>query len=121
MSRQTRAADSAYCEGTGAHQKKSSQKEYSAWKALESKECMLLQIEVSTACKGLVRGMLRTDPDKRMSLQEIISNPWFQHDLPSGAMAMNDFYSNCTPLPQEVPLPPTKVCTCVSSCVTTII
>ncbi len=78
--------------------------------------CMYLQIEVSSACKELVRGMLRTDPDKRMSLQEIISNPWFQHDLPSGAMAMNDFYSNCTPLPQEVSLPPADACVCSCSC-----
>jgi hypothetical protein len=31
-----------------------------------------------------------------------MNNSWFQVDLPEGALHMNDFYSNCSPLPAEV-------------------
>lgn len=60
------------------------------------------QISVSAECKDLVRGMLQNNPANRMTLQQIIDHPWFQTNLPEGALTMNDYYSKCQPLPEEV-------------------
>lgn len=63
---------------------------------------MVLQIPVSAACREILQGMLQHDPNKRINLQEILDHPWFQQSLPDGALAMNDYYSNCQPLPEDV-------------------
>ena len=49
---------------------------------------------VSPECIQLVQGLLEPDPDKRITLQQVMALPWFHTDLPGGALAMNDFYCN---------------------------
>eukprot|EP00884_Botryococcus_braunii_P014305 jgi/Botrbrau1/22876/Bobra.0065s0034.1 len=70
-------------------------------KAIKGDYILPPNISVSTECKELVRGMLQNDPGRRMTLQQIIDHPWFQANLPEGALTMNDHYSKCQPLPEE--------------------
>lgn len=49
-------------------------------------------IPVSSACKHLLRGLLVADPQRRMSIPEVLSQPWFRQDLPHGALDMNHAY-----------------------------
>lgn len=49
-------------------------------------------IPVSSQCKHLLRGLLVPNPQHRMSIPEVLSQPWFRHDLPQGALDMNHAY-----------------------------
>jgi len=55
------------------------------------------EIPASDACKDLLTRLLVADPDKRISLGNILSHPWFLETLPSGALTMNDHYLQKTP------------------------
>lgn len=49
---------------------------------------------VSAGCVQLVQALLEPDPEKRITLQQVLELPWFHTDLPEGALAMNQFYCN---------------------------
>ena len=49
-------------------------------------------IPVSSECKHLLQGLLVADPEKRMSIQEMLTQPWLCQDLPEGALEMNHTY-----------------------------
>jgi serine/threonine protein kinase len=61
------------------------------------------EIPASDACKDLLARLLVADPVKRISLQNILSHPWFLETLPPGALNMNDHYlQKTTNLTEEV-------------------
>ena len=33
-------------------------------------------VSVCVAAKGLIRGLLKTDPDKRLTINEVVRNKW---------------------------------------------
>ena len=45
--------------------------------------------QVSVACRDLLKGMLTAEPTQRISIQGIMSHPWFLKDLPLGTLQMN--------------------------------
>ena len=49
-------------------------------------------IPVSSECRHLLQGLLVADPEQRMSMQKVLSQPWFCQDLPQGALEMNHAY-----------------------------
>ena len=49
-------------------------------------------IPVSSQCRHLLQGLLVADPEERMSIQEVLSQPWFCQGLPRGALEMNHTY-----------------------------
>lgn len=49
-------------------------------------------IPVSSECRHLLQGLLVADPEKRMSIKEMLSQPWLCQDLPQGALEMNHTY-----------------------------
>eukprot|EP01026_Neomeris_dumetosa_P035970 TRINITY_DN28930_c0_g1_i8.p1 TRINITY_DN28930_c0_g1~~TRINITY_DN28930_c0_g1_i8.p1 ORF type:complete len:397 (+),score=45.94 TRINITY_DN28930_c0_g1_i8:109-1191(+) len=55
------------------------------------------EIQLSTECKDLLSKILVADPDNRYSLQQIMRHPWFQHNLPEGALEFNDFMQTQPP------------------------
>lgn len=46
-------------------------------------------IPVAPECMDLLRGILNSDPNARLSLQQIMSHPWFSVGLPPAALTMN--------------------------------
>ena len=50
------------------------------------------QVPVSAECVALMQRLLVPEPRQRMCMQEILIQPWFCCDLPSGAQNMNQFY-----------------------------
>jgi hypothetical protein len=49
--------------------------------------------------------LLVVNPEKRIGMEGIFAHPWFQRDLPEGALAMNTSYMQSAPnLDQCVPL-----------------
>lgn len=49
-------------------------------------------IPVSSQCRHLLQGLLVADPEQRMTIQQVLSQPWFCQDLPRGALEMNHVY-----------------------------
>lgn len=45
---------------------------------------------MSPECEDLIRKILVIDPEKRPEISEIQQHPWYQTNLPDGALAMND-------------------------------
>jgi serine/threonine-protein kinase SRK2 len=50
-----------------------------------------------TDVQDLLSKILVADPNERYTIQDIIQHPWFQTDLPSRALKMNDDYLLLTP------------------------
>ena len=65
--------------------------------ALSSRQCGAA-CDISDSCKDLIQGLLVADPDKRRSIEDIYSHPWFRVDLPDGATAMNERFVAGEPL-----------------------
>eukprot|EP01025_Chloroclados_australasicus_P068854 TRINITY_DN9605_c0_g1_i2.p3 TRINITY_DN9605_c0_g1~~TRINITY_DN9605_c0_g1_i2.p3 ORF type:complete len:136 (+),score=8.37 TRINITY_DN9605_c0_g1_i2:79-486(+) len=55
------------------------------------------RVNVTPECKDLLSRILVSNPDERYTIQDIIKHPWFQTDLPSRALQMNDDYLELTP------------------------
>ena len=49
-------------------------------------------LQVSDECKDLLMRLLVANAEQRMPMEEIKLHPWFLHGLPSGALAMNEWY-----------------------------
>mmetsp|Transcript_7196 Transcript_7196/g.21173 ORF Transcript_7196/g.21173 Transcript_7196/m.21173 type:complete len:450 (-) Transcript_7196:3238-4587(-) len=45
--------------------------------------------EVSEECRDLLRGLLKADPAKRLTVSQVQAHPWFKQDLPAGALEVN--------------------------------
>lgn len=43
----------------------------------------------SSDVRDLLKKMLEKDPERRISVEEIMNHPWFQQHLPRGALEMN--------------------------------
>jgi hypothetical protein len=46
-------------------------------------------VQVSVACRDLLKQMLSAEPSKRISIAGIMNHPWFLKDLPAGTHEMN--------------------------------
>lgn len=46
-------------------------------------------MQVSVACRDLLKQMLTAEPSKRISIGGIMNHPWFLKDLPAGTHEMN--------------------------------
>eukprot|EP00798_Chlamydomonas_sp_ICE-L_P002768 gene2768-12643_t len=55
---------------------------------------------LSLECTDLLRRLLKPDPVKRISLDEVLAHPWFTKKLPPQACEMNDYYLSL-PMPKE--------------------
>ena len=49
-------------------------------------------LPVSHGCKQLLQQLLVPDPRKRISMEEVLIQPWFCQELPPGALTMNSAY-----------------------------
>ena len=47
---------------------------------------------VSDECRSLIKRMLVVEPNQRICIDEILTQPWFCADLPPAAREMNNFY-----------------------------
>ena len=47
---------------------------------------------MSEGCRDLLRRLLVAKPSERLSMEEIKQHPWFQKQLPDGALKMNAWY-----------------------------
>ncbi|PRW33203.1 Serine threonine- kinase SAPK1 [Chlorella sorokiniana] len=60
---------------------------------------------LSPECRDMLSRLLVVNPEKRIGMEGIFAHPWFQRDLPEGALAMNTSYMQSAPnLDQCVPL-----------------
>jgi serine/threonine protein kinase len=59
---------------------------------------------LSEEVKALMSQMVHPNPEKRPSLQSIMDSSWFQQDLPSGAMQINEVWLVAAPHLGEFPL-----------------
>lgn len=50
------------------------------------------EVPASAAVIDLIGKLLVADPTRRASMDDILSHPWFQQALPTGALQMNDYY-----------------------------
>jgi serine/threonine protein kinase len=63
----------------------------------ESVACVLSALEAAHALQDLLSKILVANPEERYTIKNIIQHPWFQTDLPSRALKMNDDYLQLTP------------------------
>ena len=54
-------------------------------------------VPVSAECADLLTRVLVADPHVRLSMDDIKRHPWFNQDLPGGALQMNNFYLQAPP------------------------
>lgn len=47
-------------------------------------------VNIDDSLRALISKMLARDPSQRISIEEVMHHPWFQRDLPRGALEMND-------------------------------
>ncbi|CAD7702480.1 unnamed protein product [Ostreobium quekettii] len=47
-------------------------------------------VTITEECRNLLAGILEANPAKRMSMDQIMHHPWFQRDLPVGALKYNE-------------------------------
>ncbi|GMH37912.1 hypothetical protein BSKO_05796 [Bryopsis sp. KO-2023] len=47
-------------------------------------------IEISEGCRHLVMGLLEKNPERRVTMGEIMRDEWFRTDLPEGALQYNE-------------------------------
>ena len=59
-------------------------------------------VSVNPECVDLLLRILVPDPSERLSIEDIKMHPWFQRDLPRGALDMNDFYLQAPPFLEQV-------------------
>lgn len=52
-------------------------------------EFLLLQ-GLSTECNDLMACLLEVDPDKRITVPEVLKHPWFVQELPEGMANLNN-------------------------------
>ena len=89
----------------GRHPFDASNKQY-ARKVVSGDYTIPASENVSAECVALIRQLLNPCPEQRIPLSEILQQPWFRTALPSGALAMNDFYCNFSvPLDQVSTVP----------------
>ncbi|MEW5316782.1 MAG: hypothetical protein WDW38_008132 [Sanguina aurantia] len=58
------------------------------------------KVEVSAACIALLRRLLCPRPEERITLAEVIGNPWFQKKLPTAAFQMSETCLRLPPHPE---------------------
>eukprot|EP00884_Botryococcus_braunii_P019876 jgi/Botrbrau1/6572/Bobra.40_2s0035.1 len=56
---------------------------------------------VSNGGRELILNILEPDPDRRITMEEVLANPWFLQELPPGALDMNESFLK--PLPASDP------------------
>ncbi|CAD7698081.1 unnamed protein product [Ostreobium quekettii] len=47
-------------------------------------------VPISEDCRDLLAGILESNPSRRMTMDQIMRHPWFQRDLPEGALKYNE-------------------------------
>jgi len=47
-------------------------------------------VNTDDSLRALISKMLARDPSQRLSIEGVMHHPWFQRDLPRGALEMND-------------------------------
>ncbi len=62
------------------------------------------ELGLSEAVQQLVRQIVLPASSSTLSLNDIINNPWFQQDLPPGAMQINELWLSAAPCLDEYPL-----------------
>ena len=60
----------------------------------------ICSVIVSSECLDLMKRLLKPDPCKRISLDDLLTHPWFVKKLPPHATEMNDYYLTL-PVPDE--------------------
>ena len=50
----------------------------------------LIPTNISHECADILRGLLTVDPEKRFSVKDVFSHPWYQHGLKPGVLEFND-------------------------------
>lgn len=53
---------------------------------------------ISESCRDLIQKLLVADPAARLTIPGIFQHPWFLHDLPQGAITMNDRFVQAKPV-----------------------
>lgn len=53
---------------------------------------------ISEGCRDLIQKLLVADPAQRLTIPGIFQHPWFLHDLPQGAITMNDRFVQAKPV-----------------------
>eukprot|EP00892_Ulva_mutabilis_P010117 jgi/Ulvmu1/7478/UM037_0021.1 len=53
---------------------------------------------ISESCRDLIQKLLVADPAQRLTIPGIFQHPWFLHDLPQGAITMNDRFVQAKPV-----------------------
>lgn len=51
-----------------------------------------MQVPVSPGAQEVIYRLLDPDPNTRMTLHELLANPWFLKHLPPGSLESNDAY-----------------------------
>ncbi|GAB4823630.1 hypothetical protein N2152v2_010676 [Parachlorella kessleri] len=55
-------------------------------------------VAVSQSVRDLLRRLLVVDANERLTLSQIMAHPWFETDLPKGALQMNEWYMQNAPI-----------------------
>ena len=55
------------------------------------------EVPASELCKDLLQRLLVADPERRISMEDIMAHAWFQETLPTGALLMNEHYLQRAP------------------------
>lgn len=58
---------------------------------------------ISPQCEDLLSRMLLPEPQKRITVREIMQHSWYLNNLPPEAAAMNEKYLNAAPSPGKLP------------------
>ncbi|GBF96707.1 sulfur stress regulator [Raphidocelis subcapitata] len=56
---------------------------------------------VSAGCEALIRRMLEPRPERRATVPDILSDPWFLVELPPNALTMNEHYLSLPPATKQ--------------------
>lgn len=59
-------------------------------RVLGSLSCMHALQGLKEECYDLLGRLLEVDPDKRISVQQVLKHPWFTQDMPDGLQNLND-------------------------------
>jgi serine/threonine protein kinase len=69
------------------------EKSSSAYRSHSLTDCFVnWQPLVSTSGRDLISLILEPDPQKRITMEQVVSHPWFQQELPPGALEMNESF-----------------------------
>ena len=80
------------------------------WKVTSEAPCAHLQ-GLTPECTDLLCRLLEVDPDKRITVQQVLKHPWFTQDMPEGManlnsnllqMSLSILSGNCTQTEEEI-------------------